>query len=58
MTRIELVRKVQEVLNQHAEDPAEELIKTGEALIALGKALKGRSRAEAMAIITAAASLM
>jgi hypothetical protein len=57
MTKIELVRKIQEVVNDHAMDPADELIKLGEALILVGKVLKGHSGTEAAAIMTAVAAI-
>ena len=53
LNKSETVQKIVEVLDTATNDPADELIKMGEVLIEVGKALKGRSGHEARGIITA-----
>jgi hypothetical protein len=53
MTKLELLGEIREILAGCCEDPADAMIKQGEALAAIGKALKGKSIAEARAIINA-----
>lgn len=58
MCKTEIIEKCLEVLQKECEDPAEELIKTGNALIGIGNALKGLSLAEARATIMAVSQLV
>jgi hypothetical protein len=53
MTKIELVNSVLEILSDKCEDPAQAMIDHGQALIAIGKALKGLSRQDALSVVKA-----
>lgn len=57
MTKLEVMNQVREILLERCEDPADAMIKQGEALVAIGKALKGMSLAEARATMNAVAQL-
>jgi hypothetical protein len=57
MTKIQIVKRVKEILDACCEDPSEAMIKEGQALVDIGKALKGLSIAEARATIEAVAQL-
>lgn len=57
MNKIDVVAKVQEILRTRCDDPAEQIIMEGEALVAIGKALKGLSMSEARAVIQAVAAI-
>ncbi len=58
MCKTEIMEKCLDVLQKECEDPAEELIKTGNALVGIGNALKGMSLAEARATIMAVSQLV
>lgn len=47
MMRIEVVKKCNEILLSHCDDPSDELIKIGKAIVAIGQALKGMSISDA-----------
>jgi hypothetical protein len=51
MNKLEVIDKIKEILRNHCEDPAEEIMKMGTAMTEIGKALKGKSYAESRAII-------
>jgi hypothetical protein len=51
LNRIELMRKVNEVVDDATNDPADELIAMGEALVKVGQALKGLTIHDARAVI-------
>ena len=53
MTKIEVIKQVREILAQRCEDPSDAMIKQGQALVEIGRALKGMSLSEAKAIINA-----
>lgn len=57
MNKLEVIQHVREILRDCCDDPAESMIREGEALVAIGKALKGMSRAEARATLNAVAQL-
>ena len=57
MNRIEVMSKVREVLDTKTADPADELIALGQALVGIGKALKGQSSHDARAILRAVSEL-
>jgi hypothetical protein len=58
MCKTEIVENCLEVLQKECDDPAEELIKTGNALVGIGNALKGMSLADARATIMAVKQLV
>lgn len=51
--RSQLMFKVHEIVRSSTEDPAESLIRHGEALVKIGEALKGVSHGDAVAAIRA-----
>ena len=53
MNRLEVVNKIREIIDADTEDPAEELVKMGEVLIKIGKALKGLSVEESRKVLRA-----
>lgn len=53
MSKLEVIKKCQEVLHNCGDDPADEMIKLGKALMGIGQALKGMSVAEARATMQA-----
>lgn len=53
MQKLEIVEKVRQILKSHCEDPADQIIKEGETLVAIGKALKGLGLHEARAVMRA-----
>ena len=57
MTKLEVIQHVREILAEHCEDPSDALIKEGQAVMEIGKALKGMSLAEARATLNAVAQL-
>lgn len=57
MTKLEVMKQVREILAERCEDPSDAMIKQGEALVAIGKALKGMSISEARATMNAVAQL-
>ena len=57
MNKLELVEKVRQILDSSYEDPAEQIIKEGEALAQIGYALKGLNIHDARAAIKAVAVL-
>ena len=57
MTKLEVMKKVHEILADHCEDPADAMIKQGDALAAIGHALKGMSVAEARVTMHAVSQL-
>lgn len=57
MTKLEVIQKVNEILKQHCDNPSEQMVKEGQALVAIGKALKGMSIAEARATMRAVEEL-
>lgn len=57
LNRMELVGKIREIIGSHSNDPAEELIELGTAMVEIGKALKGQSPANARAILAAVTAL-
>lgn len=57
MTKLQVITQVREILAAHCIDPSDEMVKQGEALAAIGKALKGMSPAEARATMNAVAQL-
>lgn len=56
-TRQDVLMKIQEIVKENTIDPADEMIACGEALVAIGKTLKGVSAADARAIVAAAVAL-
>jgi len=58
MCKTEIVEKCLEVLQKECDDPAQELIKIGNALVGIGNALKGMSLADARATIMAVSQLV
>jgi hypothetical protein len=57
MTKIQIAKRVKEILDACCEDPSEAMIKEGQALVDIGKALKGLSIADAKATMGAVALL-
>ena len=57
MTKIEVMQKINQLLDSKCEEPAAEMIKLGEVMIEIGKALENQSPAEARAILKATAYL-
>jgi len=57
INRVELVQKVREIIGEHTNDPAEEMIALGTAMVEIGKALRGRSLPDQRAIIAAVAAM-
>lgn len=57
IARIELLKKVQEILHANTEDPSESLIKEGEALASIGRALKDVGIHDARAVLRAVGEL-
>lgn len=57
MVKTEIIEKCMEILQRECDDPAQELIKMGNALVGIGNAVKGLSIVEARATIQAAAQL-
>lgn len=57
MTKIELLKTIHEILSDCCEDPADAMIKQGQALVQIGKALKGLSLSEARATMQAVSQL-
>lgn len=53
MTNVETIEKVREILHTASDDPADDLIRLGGALIRIGKTLKGKTAKEARAILRA-----
>jgi hypothetical protein len=53
VNRINLLHRVRGILDAHTEDPAEQMIREGEALAAIGKALLGIPVHEARAVLRA-----
>ena len=53
MNRLEVVNKIREIIDADTEDPAEELVKMGETLVKIGKALKGLSVEESRKVLRA-----
>ncbi len=53
LNKADTVQEIVKYLNSATNDPADELIKMGEVLVEIGKALKGRSAHDARAIMTA-----
>lgn len=58
MNNIDLIRQIQTILQSCCDNPSDQLIKEGEALVAIGRAMHGLSPAEARAAISAAALLL
>lgn len=58
MNSFEVIRKVQTILQACCDEPSAQLIKEGEALVAIGRALEGVSPAEARATLNAVALLL
>jgi actin-like ATPase involved in cell morphogenesis len=57
MTKVEIVESIREILRANADDPATEIIKHGEALVGIGKALKGLPLRDSKAIIESVMAL-
>jgi hypothetical protein len=57
MTKLEILKRVREILDNCCDEPAEQIIKEGEALVAIGKALKGLPIHDARAVIRSVAAL-
>jgi hypothetical protein len=57
MSKLEVMKQVREILANRCEDPSDAMIKQGEALVAIGKVLKGMSLAEARATMKAVEQL-
>jgi len=57
MTSPEVLDKLAEVLKSECDDPGEELIRYGRALVKIGEIIRGRSVDETRRIITAVAAL-
>jgi hypothetical protein len=57
LNRMELVNKIREIIGAHSNDPAEEMIALGTAILQIGQALKGQSPADAKAILAAVQAL-
>lgn len=57
MNRLELIRKIEEVINENADHPAQELIDMGVALQAIGEALRDKTVVECQQIIQAVRAL-
>jgi len=53
----DVLKRIQEVLIENCENPSESMIKEGQAMIEIGKALKGMSLSEARATINAVTHL-
>jgi hypothetical protein len=51
--RMELVAKIRDIIGNHCNDPADEMITLGKAMSEIGRALKGQSPAEARTILEA-----
>jgi hypothetical protein len=57
MNKVEIVQSIREILRSNADDPVEEIIKHGKALVAIGEALKGLPLRDAKAIIESVMAL-
>ncbi len=57
MQHFEILNRCLEVLDAECTEPAEELIRTGRAIVGIGEVLKGHSLSEAQAIIKAVIEL-
>jgi hypothetical protein len=57
LNRVELMRKIREIIDAASNDPVEEMRTTGEALCKVAEALKGHTPSEARAIIAAVMAL-
>jgi hypothetical protein len=55
--RVDLMRRIAEIIKNSTADPGQELITTGEALIKVGNILKGQSIRDAQAVINATIEL-
>lgn len=55
--KLALIEKIRSILRERYDDPATQIIKEGEALVAIGKALKGLGLHEARAVMAAVAGL-
>lgn len=55
---MKVIHKVQTILQGCCENPSDQLIREGEALVAIGRAMRGLSPAEARAAISAVALLL
>jgi len=53
MRSAEVIKQIQEVLNEHCDSPSDELIKLGKAMTGIGVALKGMSLSDAKATMEA-----
>ena len=58
MSAMDVVAKIQEIICTMYDDPADQIIKEGEALKRVGEALKGKSWTEARAVILALKTLL
>jgi hypothetical protein len=56
-SRIELVKKLQTILDKYTLDPAAELILIGTAMVEIGKELEGHSVEDARAVIKSVIAL-
>ena len=53
MQQTEILKQINEILKDQCDDPALEIIKNGKCLMDIGKALKGKTQAEARSIMQA-----
>lgn len=56
-SKLDVIKHVREILASHCEDPAEQMIREGEAIVAIGNTLKGLSLTDARATLRAVAVL-
>jgi hypothetical protein len=57
VNRVDLMRKIREIVDAATNDSIEEMRTTGEALVKVAEALKGHTPSEARAIIAAVMAL-
>lgn len=57
MIAFELAQKVLEIVRSASDDPSEQLIKEGQALVSIGKALAGQSRQDCIKIMQSVEAL-
>ena len=57
LNRVELMRKIREIIDLNTNDPVEEIATMGKALTEISKALKGQTANDAKAIIAAIMTL-
>lgn len=56
-SKLDVIKHIREILASHCDDPAEQMIREGEAIVAIGKSLRGLSLPDARAAIRAVAIL-